>query len=179
MTWRKTGTEFDDECADVDMSDHAYRTHMEAIGYVYKTKARECLINKGALRRFATSSRVNDAIQELLNVGFWRDLGTHFEVVHHADVIADSLDAQQAKRDRDRKAQQSKRARDSKKDQEPSVSGDVSADTRQTDRQTDKHLGGDVKETCQHGIKHGHKSEPWSSDGALVCATCTAERRAS
>lgn len=181
MTWRKTGVEFDDQCADVEMTDAAYRTHMEAIGYLYKTESQTGRITNSAIRRFATSSAAPAAIKELCDVGFWANRGSHYEVIHHAEVIAESLDAQTAKRDRDRAAKQRQRAKQAPKTEggpEPDVSGGVSADTRQTDRQTSKHLGRRSMTTCEHGIPNGQTVEPWSDEqGQLVCSDCTRERK--
>lgn len=177
MTWRKTGQEFDDECAVVEMSDAAYRTHQEAIGFIYKMKNEACEITKGSVRRFAASPHAQEAIKELIALGFWRDHGSHYEVVHHADVIADSLHAQAAKKERDRRAQKAARERKAKAEQPQNVSADISADTRQTDRQTDKQLGAGPTSVCKHGTPNGHKVEPWSDVGALVCGRCEQERR--
>ncbi len=149
---------------------------MEAIGYVYKMKDHTCKVPKSSLRRFATSKGAEQAIVELIAVGFWADRGAHYEVIHHGDVIADSLDAQQAKRERDRKAQQAHRERQAKKESAQGVSGDVSADTRQTDRQTDKHLGGRPQGVCKHGISEGSKPDSWFSEG-MACSECARERR--
>ena len=176
MTWRKTGAEFDDECAAVDLSDAAYRTHMEAIGYVYKMKDHDCKVPKSSLRRFATSKNAEQAIAELVAVGFWVDRGPHYVVAHHGDVIADSLDAQQAKRDRDRKAQQAHRDRLAKRQATQGVSADVIADTRQTDRQTDKQLGGRPQAVCQHGTPEGSKPDTWFPEG-MACSACARERK--
>lgn len=170
MTWRKTGTEFDDECANVGLSDAAYRTHLEGIGFVYKIENVECRFAKTALRRFATSEHTSEAIRELLDHGFWGEHANHYEIRHHADVIRDSLAAQQNKRDRDRKAQQNRRAKQDKDSAERDVSGDVSADTRQTDRQTDKHLGERVPTTCEHQFHPDRQIDPWSSVAA--CEQC-------
>lgn len=171
MTWRKTGTEFDDQCADVGLTDEAYRTHQEAIGYIYKTETRTCLVSKTSLRRFATSHKSREAVQELLDHGFWADRGTHYEVQHHADVIRDSLDAQTHKRDRDREAQRRTRERKEKSSKEGEspkpVSDVVSADTRQTDRQTDKQLGAGVLTTCRHRFQPDAEVDPW-----LFVAAC-------
>lgn len=179
MTWRKTGVEFDDQCADVELSDAAYRTHMEAIGYLFKTESDSGRITNGAMRRFATSPDATAATKELCDVGFWKNHGNHFEVIHHADVILESLEAQHAKRDRDRAAKQRQRAKQSgapKDGAEPDVSGDVSADPRQTDRQTSKHLGDDHNETCKHGVEQGAKPNSWFTEG-MACKRCALERK--
>lgn len=176
MTWRKTGTEFDDECANVGLSDEAYRTHQEAIGFIYKIEADTCRFAKAALRRFATSERVTSAIKELLDHGFWREHPNQYEVCHHADVIRDSLHAQQAKRDRDRAAQRRAREKKEKGSSERDVSGDVSADTRQTDRQTDKHLEtGPRDRLCMHGMSNGAEVDPWTKEA--LCDRCEENRK--
>lgn len=176
MTWRKTGSEFDDECADINLSDAAYRTHQEAIGFVYRIESDACTFAKSAVRRFATSDHSTTAIKELLDHGFWKDRDDRYEVVHHADVIRESLHAQAAKRDRDRAAQQRSRERRSKYQDPPPVSADVSADTRQTDRQTDRHLGAGMTQTCKHGVRGGSKPDSWFTDG-MACSDCARERK--
>lgn len=155
MTWRKTGAEFDAECDSVEMSDAAYRTHQEGIGYIYETSNMACSFPRRKVTKFANSQDVENAVRELLSLGFWRELGDRYEVVHHADVIRQSLAAQAKKLTRDKKAQQAYRDRQAGKSQPenstaetPTVSADVSADT---DRQTDKQLGAGVPSTCHHG----------------------------
>lgn len=179
MTWTKLGAEFSDDCAEVDLSDAAYRTHVEAIQYLYNIKATSCRFSKRSVRRFATSENSAAAIKELLDQGWWIDLGTRYEVVHHADVVRESLEAQTAKKERDKKAQQARRDRKAKDEANapstPNVSADVIADTRQTDRQTSSYKGG-TKTTCKHGVPNGDQLEPWSDHG-LVCAACTREAR--
>jgi hypothetical protein len=71
-------------------------------------------------------------MRELVNAGFWRGTRNGWALVHHADVMRQSLAAQQAKRDRDKNAQKAKRGRDSGSP----ISGDVSADVAAT--QTNK-----------------------------------------
>lgn len=156
MTWRKTGSEFDDECALADLSNGAYRTHMEAIGYVYTVELMSCRFPKRSLPRFAASPTLSDDMAELVASGFWKDAGADYEVVHHADVIRQSLAAQSGKRVRDKKAQRTHRARQSR-DGNPTegstpVSADVSAYVSgDTDRQTDMQLEGRQLTTCSHG----------------------------
>lgn len=174
MTWRKTGTEFDDECANVDLSDAAYRTHLEGIGFVYRIEADSCMFAKSAVRRFATSTDADRAIQELIDHGFWKDRGSRYEVVHHGDVIRESLHAQQGKRDRDRAAKQRQRAKQSEQEQAADVSGEVSADSRQTDRQTDKQLESDQTLTCKHEFKPGAWVSPLKQESG--CTACQAGR---
>ena len=53
MTWQKLGTEFPDDCAEANLSDAAFRTHVEAIGYLYGQENFECTVKKSTVRRWA------------------------------------------------------------------------------------------------------------------------------
>lgn len=134
MTWAKYGTEYNDELANADLSDAAYRTHTEAIGWLYRIEETSLQIPKHLLRRFAGSIDYETAIKDLVNLGFWRDRGSTWEIVHHADVIRQSIVAQRQKRDRDKRAQQAKRNRSEGRPVSADVSAGVSGDT---DSQTD------------------------------------------
>lgn len=125
MTWAKYSTEFSDECADAGLSDRAYRTHSEGIAWVYRMEDTRLRISKNMIRRFAGSDDYELAIKEIAEAGFWRDRGDYWEVVHHADIIRQSIQAQRQKRDRDKRAQSARRKRVS---ESPDISGDVSAD---------------------------------------------------
>ncbi len=137
MTWTKLGDEFSDECANTGLSDAAYRTHVEAIAWLYRVERMDLQIPKHLLRRFVGSEDWESAVHVLVGLGWWRDRGDHYQVVHHEDVIRQSIAAQQAKRTRDKKAQADKRRRDDRKGSKVSdaVSADVIPDT---DSQTDK-----------------------------------------
>lgn len=140
MTWTKLGSEYSDELAAAGLSDSAYRTHTEAIGWCYHLEDTRLRIPKHLVRRFAGSDCYEAAAKELADAGYWRDLGDAWEIRHHADVIRQSILAQRQKRDRDKRAQAARRKRVSAA---PDVSGDVSADpaaessATQTVRQTD------------------------------------------
>jgi hypothetical protein len=133
VTWTKLGAEFNSECALAGLSDAAYRTHCEAIGWLYEVEDTSCRIPKRLLGRFAGSSDAGTAIEQLTAVSFWKDAGAVWVVVHHAGVVRQSIAAQQDKRSRDAKAQSRRRRK---------VSADVSADVAaesvaaQSDRQT-------------------------------------------
>lgn len=111
MTWAKYSTEFSDDCAAAGLSDAAYRTHSEAIGWLYRVEDLRLRIAKNLVRRFAGSEDYEHAVEELADAGFWNDRGDVWEIVHHADVIRSGLAAQQQKRDRDKRAQQARRKR--------------------------------------------------------------------
>lgn len=138
MTWTKLGDEFSDECANHGLTDAAYRTHVEAIGFVYRVEASDLRIGKKMIRRFAGSEDYEQAIKVLVALDWWRDHGGYYELIHHADVIRQSIAAQQAKRTAERERQRRKRARD--RESAP-PEGDVTPNvTPNTDRQTDKQL---------------------------------------
>lgn len=181
MTWRKTGSEFDDECALADLSNGAYRTHQEAIGFIYTVEQMSCRFPKRNILRFAASPSLSDDVSELVGAGFWRDHGAEYEVIHHADVIRQSLAAQSGKRERDKKAQRRHRSKtENPTDGTTSVSADVSADVSgDTDRQTDKQLGSRVPTTCRHGYHPDREQDPWLQLPACEqCQTKTARRSA-
>jgi hypothetical protein len=128
VTWTKFGAEYFDQCADAGLTDAAFRTHSEAIGWLYRINrddVKDLSIPDRAIRKFATSDDYEPAVAQLVRVGFWRDEGSHYVLVHHADVVKASLVAQRAKLDRDRKAQQNRRARAGKEGKD---GADVSAD---------------------------------------------------
>jgi hypothetical protein len=149
MTWSKYGGEYSDELAHAGVSDAAYRTHTEGIGYVYRLEDLKLRIPKHLIRRFAGSDDYEVAVKELVSIGFWRDRGEHWEIIHHADVIRSGITAQQQKRVRDKEAQRTRRKRISAVPEDSGVSGDVSADisaepvtgsaATQTDSQTSFH----------------------------------------
>jgi hypothetical protein len=98
MTWTKTGAEFPDDAFNVELSDAAYRTHHEAITYLYKVERTDCYIRTDEVRRFGGSPHVDMAITELVNLGWWVIKGQGYEVVHHGDIIRASVVTQQKKR---------------------------------------------------------------------------------
>jgi hypothetical protein len=148
VTWTKTGAEFPDDAFNVELSDAAYRTHHEAITYLFKLERTDCYIRTDEVRRFAGSPHADMAVTELVNLGWWRVKGQGYEVVHHDDVVRGGITAQVKKRAHDKRAQQ--KWRDKQRIAE--VSADVNV---YPDRQTDKHLGTAPQETCSW-----HLTEP-------------------
>ena len=146
MTWAKYGTEFFDQLVDAaftpELDDACQLTHAQAIHYIYSVESMTLSFPKRALRRFATSTRAEDAAAELVRRGLWIEHDTTYEVAHHEGVIRQSLGYQIKERDRSRKAKATKRA------QTPDPSNvtrdgtqDVTRDGMrpQTDSQTDNH----------------------------------------
>ena len=102
--------------------------------------------------------------------------GTSWELIHHADVIRQSLAAQQKQRVRTKKSSATYRA-NHKAEQGEEVTGHVTADvTHDADRQTDKQLGGRPQGTCKHGIPEGSKPDQWFVEG-MACSECARERK--
>jgi uncharacterized protein YdaU (DUF1376 family) len=133
MTYAKFGSEFPERLAADGMSDAAFRTHAEAVMWIYHVEVWDLRVPMHLLRRIAGSTDWETAaVKDLVAAGYWSDDGSAWVIRHHRQVIVASLAAQAAKRERDRKAQQSRRERLRE------LSADVSADTSayQTDSQT-------------------------------------------
>jgi hypothetical protein len=132
VTYAKFGAEFPERLAADSMSDAAFRTHAEAIMWVYHVEAWDLRVPKHMLRRITTSIDWETAVKDLVAAGYWADGGNAWVIRHHRQVIVASLTAQAAKRERDRKAQAARRARLQE------LSTDIRADASayQTDSQT-------------------------------------------
>lgn len=178
VTWNKHGTEFYDECADAGLSDAAFRTHVEAIGWIYRVERPDMRIPKHLLRRFAGSDQWEIAAKDLAEVGFWQDDGDAYVIVHHRDVVRESIAAQVKHREQARIRQQRKRKRDARvtRDVDRDVTRDVSE--TQTDRQSPKYVAEKRKagkETETHARKCDRcQSAPTKVNGAGVrlCQSC-------
>lgn len=109
MTWVKTGTEFPADAANVDLSDAAYRTHHEVLTWICLVERMDCRIPKRLLRKVATTEGFEVAAKELVGLGWWRDRGDEFEVIHHADTTRSSLGAQRKQRETSKKTSQTYR----------------------------------------------------------------------
>lgn len=78
MTWSKLSDDYSDDTW--TLSDAAFRLHTEGLVWSNR-KLLDCIIPKDDLRRFA---KTPEAVQELLEAGFWQDLGTCYLISHHA-----------------------------------------------------------------------------------------------
>lgn len=149
MTWCKTGVEFPDQLADADLSDSAYRTHHELITAIYRIEREDVTdlrMSRQQVRRVAYSADYEQAMKDLVAAGLWLDKGDHYELVHHADVVRQSLISQRKTRARDKKSQQAWRDRN-RADVSDDVSDDVATDVSDdSDRQTDNHRRGNHSE---------------------------------
>lgn len=72
MSWTKLGDEFSDAAR--DLSDPAWRTHIEALLWSNR-RALDLTITKNDVRRFAETDNPDAAIAELVETGWWQDLG--------------------------------------------------------------------------------------------------------
>lgn len=166
MTWTKFGSEFFPECLHHGLPDAAVRTHAEAISYLYEVEEMSCLIPKRLVRTFAGSENFQEAIEALLSIEWWAEVGPDYEVKHHADVIRQSLAAQRKQRETSKKTSAKYR---SKKGSQGDVEGpEVTRHvTPNADRQTNKHLEDDPNTTCKHRHNPDAVVDPW-----LVVAAC-------
>lgn len=80
MTWLKLSDDFHDESA--DLSDAAYRTHVEGLGWVMRRETGGYLSRRD-VRRCMETADPDEAIAELLEKEFWRMEGDGFRIVHH------------------------------------------------------------------------------------------------
>lgn len=140
MTWTKFGAEFRDECAEAELSDAAFRTHVEAIMYLYGIEAMDMQIQRRLVRKWAGSDHYQAAIDELVRLRFWVAEGSGWKVIHHEDVFRQSLAAQQKKRTTEKERQRNKRAVSSDTNTGTNVgtNTDTNVGPTQSVRQTDR-----------------------------------------
>ena len=74
MMWSKFGTEYSDELADAALTDAAFRTHTEALMFLYRIESRDLRIRKHIIKRFAGSGDW-DAAPAILDRVFCQDTG--------------------------------------------------------------------------------------------------------
>ncbi|MHA7283512.1 hypothetical protein [Arthrobacter sp. TMS2-4] len=78
MTWTKLSDDFTDDCW--SLSDAAYRLHSEGLVWSNR-KLLDLLIPKEDVPRFAKHP---EAVTELLDQRFWKDVGDRYLIRHHA-----------------------------------------------------------------------------------------------
>jgi hypothetical protein len=86
--WARFEDEFDDECA--DLPDAAYRLHVAAILWIYRTEQAGLRVPRHVALRLGGKNYVRSA-GRLVAEAFWKPNGDGWEVVHHADVIRESF----------------------------------------------------------------------------------------
>lgn len=82
MTWTKIGDEFVDDAA--DLTDAAVRTHIEALAWSNR-RLLDLVVPKRDLRRFAFSEDAEQAVEQLLEAGWWQDLGETWSLTYRPD----------------------------------------------------------------------------------------------
>lgn len=82
MTWLKVSDDFPDQCA--DLSDAAYRTHTEGLCWCMRRETGGYLSRRD-VRRMAESEWADEAVQELLDAGFWVAEGEGYRIKHHME----------------------------------------------------------------------------------------------
>lgn len=82
VTWLKLSDDYHDQCA--SLSDAAYRTHTEALGWAMRRETGG-FISERDIRRFAESESSTDAVKELLDRGFWEPAAGGYRIKHHME----------------------------------------------------------------------------------------------
>lgn len=85
MSWLKLGEEFAKECAHADLSDAAFRTHIEGLSHAMD-RENDGRFDEREVRRFAETNDFAAAVQELVDSGFWtRSNSGELQIVHHIE----------------------------------------------------------------------------------------------
>lgn len=83
MTWLKLGEEFTVEIANLDLSDAAFRTHVEGLAYA-TDRENDGIFTEREVGRFAESPDAGLAAQELVDKGVWqRRADGRLQIIHH------------------------------------------------------------------------------------------------
>jgi hypothetical protein len=77
MSWTKLGDEFPDECW--TLSDAAFRLHTEGLCWSNRMGT-DGQLARDDMRRWAHDP---EAAEDLVDVGWWKDCGGHYLIVHH------------------------------------------------------------------------------------------------
>lgn len=84
MTWLKLSDDFHRECARVGLSDAAYRTHVEALGWAMERETGGRITFRD-LRRFAETIDPRKAVAELVAADLWQDAEDGWVISHHME----------------------------------------------------------------------------------------------
>lgn len=82
MPWTKTSDDYPDDCYRDGLSDSAYRTHHEGLSWSNRHLL-DGRLAKRDLRRALLGENADAAVAELVALDYWRDVGTHYEIVAH------------------------------------------------------------------------------------------------
>lgn len=127
MTWLKLSDDFGDECANAELSDAAFRTHVEGLLWAMRRESAGRLTVRD-VRRFAESVDVDQAVGDLVKAGFWIKTGDGYVVEHHMEhQIEPEVMEQRRKMTAERQRRKRLKAAQIKPDPEP-VTRDVPRD---------------------------------------------------
>jgi hypothetical protein len=84
MTWLKLSDDFDDDCARTDLSDAAFRTHVQGLLYAMRRETGGWLDDR-SVRRFPDTKDPEAAIAELVASGFWARGDGGYQVIHQME----------------------------------------------------------------------------------------------
>jgi len=84
VTWLKLSDDYHDELGRIRVSDAAYRTHTEALGWVMRRETGGALSAQD-VRRFAESPNADQAVDELCDAGLWQRTDTGYLVRFHME----------------------------------------------------------------------------------------------
>lgn len=181
MTWAKYGNEFFNQLDDFDfqekLQDACQLTHAQAVHFVYSTESMDLMFKKSALRRFASSSLADEAAAELVTLGVWADEGTRYRVVHHEDVIRQSLGYQLKERTRSKKSKRAQRAQGKSEGVPQDVTRDNTRDGMRTQSVSQSFKQPvqekSPEETLNESTGELTSEDPWTSsmDDHVRCST--------
>src|SRR5690349_4363290 len=77
----------------------AVLVHVELIAWLYRVEQMDLLIPKSRLPKVLESEHADTAMRELLAQGWYRSHDRHYELLHHADVVRQSIAAQRKARE--------------------------------------------------------------------------------
>jgi hypothetical protein len=159
LTWTKLSDDFGDQCA--DLSDAAFRTHVEGLLWVMRRETGGRLTHRD-LRRFAESEDAVGAAAELVALGWWTTHAHGFTVVHHIEHQPEP-DVLLARREADAARQRRRRRKAAKLDDEPS--------RRDTHRDDTRDPGRDGTDRDRSINQAGPESDQWQ------CVQCQTRPR--
>ena len=116
MTWLKLSDDFDDDCARADLSDAAFRTHVQGLLYTMRRETDGWLDDR-TVRRMPDTLDGPASVAELVDAGFWQRVDGGYRVVHQMEWQPTSNDlAARREADAARQARaRTKRAGDARK----------------------------------------------------------------
>lgn len=82
MTWAKLSDDYPDQTA--RLSDAAFRTHTEGLCWTMRRETGGHIMRRDLLR-FAETDLPNEAVAELVSLGYWVEQSDGWRIVHHME----------------------------------------------------------------------------------------------